>query len=154
LAVSARLVSATIAIMLLCGQAQAQAPAPGAARGQIPLARIEAIFANLKAKGVDLSGPQPWCYFFISYDRAKLDDAAKILVTQGYAVVDIQSQPNALPDGPRVWQLEVRRVERLTPEAVFARNGGLYDLAAKVGSIYYDGLEIEQAHQVGLDAPG
>jgi hypothetical protein len=140
--------------MLLCGQVQAQASAAGGARGQIPLARIEAIFANLKAKGVDLSGELPWCYFFISYDRAKLDDAAKILVTQGYTVVDVQSQPNALPDGPRVWQLQVRRVEHLTPESVFARNGVLYALAEKVGSIFYDGLEMEPAHPVGLDAPG
>ena len=135
---------AAIAIMLLCGPARAQAPSADGAGGQVPLARIEAIFADLKAKGVDISGDLPWCYYFLSYDRAKLDEAAKILVAQGYTVVDLQSQPNALPDGPRVWQLEVRRAERLTPKDLFARNDTLHALAEKVDSIYYDGVELEE----------
>lgn len=134
---------AAIAIMLLCGPARAQAPAADGVSGQVPLARIEAIFTDLKAKGVDVSGNLPWCYYFIGYDRAKLDGAAKLLVAQGYTVVGLQSQPNALPDGPRVWQLEVRRPERLTPNDLFARNDTLRALAEKIGSIYYDGVELE-----------
>jgi hypothetical protein len=145
LATRERLVSAMIGIMLMCGQAHAQAPAPGAAKGHISLARIEALFDDLKASGRDPNGDLPWCYFFIGYDRAKLDAAAKILVTQGYAVVGVQSQPNALPDGPPVWQLEMRRVERLTPEGLFARTEAFYALAGQIGSVRYDGLGVDSA---------
>ena len=144
LAIGARLVSAIVGVMLLCGPANAQAPAP--AQGQVPLGRIEAYFAGLKAEGVDLSGRQRWCYFFLSYDRARLDAAAKDLVAQGYTVVQLQAQPNALPDGPPVWQLEVRRIEHLTPQDVSARDVALAAFADKAGSIHYDGTEIEPAN--------
>lgn len=143
MAIRVRLVWAVIGLMLIGEQGRTQASPPG--QGQLPLSKIEAFFAKLKAEGVDVDGALPWCYFFFSYDRAKLDDAAKILTPQGYTVVDVQSQPNALPDGPVVWRLQMRRAEHLTPEGVFARDAALDALADKVGSLYYDGLDIAPA---------
>ena len=117
------------------------AMAPGAdaqVAPKIPLDKIQLMFDNMRAQTRwNVDGPLLWGYFFIDPDHAKLETAAAELSGQGYHVVDI-----APVDGRDVFRLHVERVERHTPQTLYARDIELEALARRLHIGIYDGMDV------------
>jgi hypothetical protein len=130
------LVLATIVAVLAAVALPAQAQfAP-----KIPLAKLQAMFATMRAQGrVNVDGPLLWGYFFLDPDRAKLGAAAKELSAKGYRVVGIAS------NGRGLYRLHVARVEVHTAESLYARDIEFDALARKFHILSYDGMDVGPA---------
>lgn len=84
--------------------------------------------------------PCRWSYFLIDPDREKLIQAGRFLEARGYEVVGFL-EPNP-EDEPLLIYLRFDKVERHTPDSLFARNAEFYEVAAKFGLAGYDGMEV------------
>ena len=128
---------ATLTAALVAGFAPAEAQvAP-----KIPLEKLQAMFANIRAQTHwNVDGPLLWGYFFLDPDRARLDAAATELSAKGYRIVDI-----AKVDGRELFRLHVERVEVQTPESLYARDIELEALARKLHIRNYDGMDVGPA---------
>lgn len=117
------------------------APAEAQVAPKIPLEKLQAMFANMRAQTRwNIDGPLLWGYFFLDPDRARLDAAATELSAKGYRVVDI-----AKVDGRELFRLHVERVEVQTPESLYARDIELEALARKLHIRNYDGMDVGPA---------
>ena len=117
------------------------APAEAQVAPKIPLEKLQAMFANMRAQTRwNVDGPLLWGYFFLDPDRARLDAAATELSAKGYRVVDI-----AKVDGRELFRLHVERVEVQTPESLYARDIELEALARKLHIRNYDGMDVGPA---------
>jgi hypothetical protein len=107
----------------------------------IELEKLENMFSEMRVKTKwNVDGPMLWGYFFTDRSAEKLERAATILVAQGYRLVGIREDD----DGSTQW-LHVERVEIHSPQSLFARNEGLYKLAAELGLDSYDGMDVGPA---------
>jgi hypothetical protein len=128
------------ASVLVLAFALAAACVPAEAQGQrrIPLAQIEAMFANMRAKAPwNVDGPLLWGYFFFDPSREKLERAAGELQAAGYHVAGISQV-----QGQQRFRLHVERVEIHTPVTLDARNQELYAMAERLGLASYDGMDV------------
>jgi hypothetical protein len=111
------------------------------ATNKIPLEKLEAMFADMRAKTQwNLDGDMLWGYFFTDPDPKKLEPVANQLTADGYRVVGIHQTK----DGD-YYILHVERVEHHTPRTLYARNQEFYTLAAKFGITTYDGMDVGPA---------
>jgi hypothetical protein len=116
-------------------------PAQAQFAPKIPLAKLQAMFATMRAQGrVNVDGPLRWGYFFLDPDRAKLDAIAADLRAKGYRVVGI-----ARINGRNLYRLHVERVELLTAESLYARDIELETLVRKFHVLSYDGMDVGPA---------
>jgi len=105
---------------------------------KIPLAKLQADFAAMRAQGrVNVDGPLLWGYFFVDPDRAKLATAAAQLRAKGYHLVGIAQVPTR-----NLFRLHVERVEVHTPESLYARDIELEALVRKLHLASYDGMTV------------
>ncbi|WP_205691928.1 ribonuclease E inhibitor RraB [Caulobacter soli] len=103
---------------------------------RISHAQLEEMFSNMRGSAAwNVDGPLLWGYFFTSPDRAKVDQAAKILVGRGYRLVEIHRDRG-------VWWLHVERVEHHTVDSLDARNAEFYAFAQGEGLATYDGMDV------------
>ncbi len=128
---------ATIVAALVTGAFSAQAQFVP----KIPLAKLQSMFATLRAQGrVNVDGPLLWGYFFLDPDRAKLVALAEELHGKGYRVVGIGKM-----NGRDLYRLHVDRVELLTAESLYARDIELETLVRKHHVLSYDGMDVGPA---------
>lgn len=119
----------------------AAAPTPAQAAGEIQLAQLQGMFADMRAKTKwNLDGPMLWGYFFFDPEPKKLELAASELRTLGYRFVNLQQVA-----GRQTFRLHVERVEVHSPESLNARNGEFYALAKKYSLASYDGMDVGPA---------
>lgn len=105
----------------------------------ISRAQLEEMFSNMRRSTTwNVDAPLLWGYFFTDPDRAKIDEAAKTLVGQGYRLVEIHRDKG-------VWWLHVERVERHTVDSLDARNAEFYAFAQREGLSTYDGMDVGPA---------
>ncbi len=105
---------------------------------KIPLAKLQAAFATMRAQGrINVDGPLLWGYFFLDPDRARLQTAAADLQAQGYHVVGIAKVPNR-----NLFRLHVERVEVHTPQSLYARDIELEAFVRKLHLASYDGMDV------------
>ena len=135
---SMKIFRATLAAAVFAGALPAQAQFVP----KIPLAKLQAAFATMRAQGrINVDGPLLWGYFFLDPDRAKLESAAAELQSKGYRVVGIARAP-----GPRpLFRLQVERVEVHTPESLYARDIELEGLVRRLHLASYDGMTVGAA---------
>jgi len=127
-----------LAALLALGLAGMAASANAQVAPKIPLDKIQIMFDNMRAQTRwNVDGPLLWGYFFLDADHAKLEAAAAALSDQGYHVVDI-----APIDGRDMFRLHVERVERHTPQSLYARDIELEALARKLHIGVYDGMDV------------
>ncbi len=127
-----------LAMSIFAAQASAQG---GSVR--IPRSQIDAMFSNMKANTPwDLTGKLLWGYFFTSASKATLENAARVLVGQGYTLVEILPLQPIAPRSAAEWQLHVERVEHHTPDSLFSRDDELYAFADAHGLTSYDGMDV------------
>ncbi len=127
-----------LAALLALGLAAMAPSADAQIAPKIPLDKIQVMFDNMRAQTRwNVDGPLLWGYFFLDPDHAKLEAAAAELSGQGYHVVDI-----APVDGRDVFRLHVERVERHTPQSLYARDIELEALARKLHIGVYDGMDV------------
>ena len=116
-------------------------PAVAQTQRRIPLAKLETMFAQMRANTKwNVDGPLLWGYFFLDPSAEKLKHAATDLEAMGYRVVGIA--PGA---GRQVFRLHVERVEAHTPASLNARNNEFYALAEKYSLASYDGMDVGPA---------
>lgn len=103
------------------------------------------LFANMKENAPwDISKPLLWGYFFADPNKAPLEQAAPLLVAQGYRVAGIyDSEPDG--DSPALWWLHVEKVEKHTADTLHERNLQLYAFATAQGIDAYDGMDVGPA---------
>ncbi len=108
---------------------------------QIPLAQLEQMFSNMRAKTKwNVDGPLLWGYFFFDPNPEKLKRANAELEALGYRTVDLEKV-----DGGQIFRLHVERVEVHTPATLNSRNLQFYALAKKHGIESYDGMDVGPA---------
>ena len=128
--------AALTALLIACS-----VPAQAQVAPKIPLDKLQAMFANMRAQPPwNVDGPLLWGYFFLDPDRARLDAAAAELSGKGYRVVEI-----AKVDGRDLLRLHVERVEVQTPESLYARDIELEALARRLHIRSYDGMDVGPA---------
>ena len=127
-----------LAALLALGLAAMAPSADAQIAPKIPLDKIQLMFDNMRAQTRwNVDGPLLWGYFFLDSDRARLESAAAELSGQGYHVVDI-----APVDGRDLYRLHVERVEKHTPQSLYARDIELEALARKLHVGVYDGMDV------------
>jgi hypothetical protein len=105
----------------------------------ISRAQLEQMFSNMRSSAPwNVDGPLLWGYFFTSPDHAKIDRAAKMLIDQGYRLVEVHRDKG-------VWWLHVERVEHHTVDSLDARNAEFYAFAQREGLSTYDGMDVGPA---------
>jgi Regulator of ribonuclease activity B len=132
-----------IPILLAAFSLAATNPNPAMAQTsqRIQLSQLETMFSDMRAKAPwNVDGPLLWGYFFFDPSQEKLQSAAKELEGAKYRVVGISEVP-----GRRTFRLHVEKVEVHSPASLHARNGDLYELAAKYKLASYDGMDVGPA---------
>jgi hypothetical protein len=108
---------------------------------KIPLAKLQAMFATMRAQGrVNVDGPLRWGYYFLDPDRAKLDALAAELHAKGYRLVGL-----AKDDRRALFRLHVERIELMTAESLYARDIELETLVRRFHVLSYDGMDVGPA---------
>ena len=99
------------------------------------------MFSNMRAKAPwNVDGPLLWGYFFLDPSQEKLASVAKELIAAQYRVVGINEI-----SGRNLFRLHVEKLEVHSPATLHARNGELYELAAKYKLASYDGMDVGPA---------
>jgi hypothetical protein len=92
----------------------------------------------------DIDDTCRWSYFFVDLSRSKLEPLAGHMQQLGYEVRGYL-EPDLASDDP-VYFLRVDRVERHTVDSLLARNGDLYELAARFRVKDYDGMDVGEVN--------
>jgi hypothetical protein len=127
-------------LMTACGHGtSAQNPeSPQGQKTMITLPELEDMFANMRANTKwDVDGELLWGYFFTDPDPKKLERIVEPLTNSGYRFVSIYET-----DDKSTYFLHVERVEKHSPETLYARNAEFYKLAEKFGLESYDGMDV------------
>ena len=120
-------------------------PASAQVAPKIPLEKLQAMFANMRARTPwNVDGPLLWGYFLLDADRDKLAAAGDALVAEGYRLVDI-----AKVDGHAEFRLHVERIEAYTPESLHARDIELQAPARRLHIRSRDGMDVGPAPATG-----
>jgi hypothetical protein len=105
---------------------------------QSDLGRLETVFKQMAADGLDLDAPLKWGFYFFDGDRNKLLALFEELKDHGYKQEDVSE----MEDGE--WRLFVSKVEVLTPEKLHKRNVAFNTLAEHCEVALYDGWDVEK----------
>jgi hypothetical protein len=112
--------------------------APHTKKAAITLEELEHMFANMRAETKwDVDGEMLWGYFFTDPDPKKLERLVQPLTNAGYHFVNIYET-----DDKSTHFLHVERVEKHTPQTLYARNAEFYRLADEYGLESYDGMDV------------
>ncbi len=102
---------------------------------KIPLEKIEEMFSNMKASGVNIETKMLWGYFFTSNKKDKFDQVANDLKNKGFDFVEIFQAED------KSYWLHLERKEIHNPKSLYALDEELYVIADKY-EITYDGFDV------------
>jgi hypothetical protein len=100
------------------------------------LERTKAMFANMKADGLDVSAPLRWGYFLFHGAPEPLAQLAEEMEAFGYSCEGLREGD----DGQ--WVLQLSKTEIHSAESLHHRNLKLNELAASRGIDLYDGWDV------------
>lgn len=93
----------------------------------------------------DSSKPLLWGYFFADQAKAKLEQAAPLLVAKGYRVVGLFDSAAQADGTPAQSWLHVEKVEKHDAASLHARNQEFYRFAEVQQIETYDGMDVGPA---------
>src|SRR5690606_28598537 len=102
---------------------------------KIPLEKIEEMFSNMHANGVNTDTTMRWGYFFTSNKKEKFDQVANELKNKKFELVEIYQA-----DDKSYW-LHLQRKEIHNAKSLYAIDEELYVIADKY-KIIYDGFDV------------
>lgn len=110
----------------------------------ISLQQLQEMFAEARAEtDFDIDGEIPWNYFFKSTAGEELESITEALEELGFDAVDIAE----MTEGDPCFILIVERLEKHTPESLFALNAKLEALASEFKGVEYDGMDVIPADE-------
>lgn len=115
----------------------------------IPLAKLQEMFASLRAQTAAIDGEMLWSYYFTAPTPEALQPMATQLAERGCTISGMFKAKEE-----EVYVLQSRRVETHTPESLFALNGEFEALAGQFEGIQYDGMDVNHAHGGGCCGGG
>lgn len=104
-------------------------------QNKIPLEKIEEMFSNMKANGVDSDQIMLWGYFFTSTKKDKFDQVAKKLKSKNFEFVEIFQAED------KSYWLHLERKEIHNAKSLYELDEELYAIADK-HKIIYDGFDV------------
>jgi hypothetical protein len=137
--------SIVIAFGMLAGEMVV--PATSQEQGsKISRVQVEQVFNQLRARTPwNIEGPLTWGFFFTSFSKKSLEDAAKLLDQKGYRFVEIRPNERRSQTDPEFWWLHVERFEIHTVDSLDKRNQELYTFAQSQNLRSYDGMDVGPA---------
>jgi hypothetical protein len=105
-------------------------------KAMITIDKIEEMYSNMKANGVNTDTTMLYGYFFISDKSEKFDKAANELKQKGFHFVEIYQT-----ESKSEWWLHVERKEIHNAKSLFKLNKELYEIADNF-KIEYDGYDV------------
>lgn len=108
---------------------------PQSKQKKIPLKKIEEMFSNLHANGVNTDQIMLWGYYFTSTKKDKFDQVAKELRSKNFEFVEIFQA-----DDKSYW-LHLERKEIHNAKSLYELDEALYAIADK-HEIIYDGFDV------------
>ncbi len=107
----------------------------------ITLQQLQEMFAGLhKETDWNLDGEMLWGYYFVAPNPEVLDSLAKTLGERNFDISEVFES-----DDEPIFILQAERLEKHTPESLFALNAELEALAAKFEGVEYDGMDVNPA---------
>jgi hypothetical protein len=105
----------------------------------ITLAQLQEMFAGLHSEtDWNLDGEMLWGYYFTAAAPEILEKLAEKLEARDFDAVEITKSE----DEP-VFILQVQRIEKHTPESLFALNAQLEEVVAQFEGVEYDGMDVD-----------
>lgn len=104
-------------------------------QNKIPLEKIEEMFSNMKANGVDTDQIMLWGYFFTSTKKDKFGQVAKELKSKNFEFVEIFQAED------KSYWLHLERKEIHNAKSLYELDEELYAIADK-HKIIYDGFDV------------
>jgi hypothetical protein len=102
---------------------------------KIPMEKIEEMFAQAKANGVNTDNTMLWGYFFTSENKVDFMKVANELKSKNFDFVEIYQDVN------KTYWLHVERKEIHTEKSLYALDDELYAVADKY-NVTYDGFDV------------
>ena len=102
---------------------------------KIPLEKIEQMFSDMKANGVNMNSTMLWGYFFTSIKKERFDKVIIELKKKNFDFVGIHK------DDDKIYRLHLERKEVHTAKSLYKLDDELYEIAEK-HSIIYDGFDV------------
>jgi hypothetical protein len=129
------LLAVALVTLTACGRREG---ATHTKKSAMTLQQMEQMFANMRAETKwNVDGDLLWGYFFTDRDTNKLQRAAQRLTASGYRLVQIYPT-----DDRSTCFLHVERIEKHTPQTLYARNREFERLASELGLESYDGMDV------------
>lgn len=104
-------------------------------QNKIPLEKIEEMFDNMHANGVNTDTTMLWGYFFTSTKKEKFSQVASELKNKGFDFVEIFQAED------KSYWLHLERKEIHNAKSLYALDEELYEIAEKY-KINYDGFDV------------
>jgi hypothetical protein len=102
---------------------------------KIPIAKIEEMFGNMKANGVNTDTIMLWGYFFVATQKNQFDKIKVELQNQHFDFVEIFQAED------KTYMLHVERKEIHNANSLYQLDEQLYEIASKY-EISYDGFDV------------
>jgi len=107
----------------------------------ITLQQLQEMFAGLRSEtDWNIDGEMLWGYYFTAPAPEVLESVAETLSERDYDISEIFES-----DDEPIFILQAERLEKHTPESLFALNAELEALAAKFEGVEYDGMDVNPA---------
>ncbi|MCX6966825.1 MAG: SseB family protein [Verrucomicrobia bacterium] len=109
----------------------------------ITLQQLQEMFAGLRNEtDWNLDGEMLWGYYFVAPAPEVLESLAETLSERNFDISEIFKS-----DDEPIFILQAERLEKHTPESLFALNAELEALAAKFEGVDYDGMDVNPADE-------
>ena len=104
----------------------------------ITLQQLQEMFAGLRSESDwNIDGEMLWGYYFTAPAPEVLESVAETLSERGFDISEIFEG-----DDEPIFILQAERLEKHTPESLFALNADLEALATKFEGVEYDGMDV------------
>ena len=116
----------------------------------ITLQQLNDMFAGLRTEtDWNIDGEMLWGYYFTASAPEVLESVAETLSERHFDISEIFES-----DDEPIFILQAERLEKHTPESLFALNAELEALAAKFEGVEYDGMDVNPADGCDCDCEG
>ena len=107
----------------------------------ITLQQLQEMFAGLRSEtDWNIDGEMLWGYYFTASAPEVLESVAETLSERNFDISEIFES-----DDEPIFILQAERLEKHTPESLFALNAELEAVAAKFAGVEYDGMDVNPA---------
>ena len=113
----------------------------------ITLQQLNEMFAGLRDEtDWNIDGEMLWGYYFTAKAPEVLESVAEALSERNFDIAEIFES-----DDEPIFILQTERLEKHTPESLFALNAELEALAAKFDGVEYDGMDVNPVDECGCE---